>query len=105
MRCDRLTVLSFALLFAGWLAASLMPPSISAAVTSCFEPAEPGLAEAGTAAPTVDGDAVVAVDAITKTGWRLGAPGASRIMATPPALSAASCDPLGAHSGRAPPLA
>ena len=105
MRCGRLTVLSFALVLAGLLAASLTPPSISAAVTSCLEPAELRFAEAGAAAPTVDGDAVVVVDAITKAAWRLCAPGASRFMATPPALSAASCDPLGAHSGRAPPLA
>ena len=52
MRCGRLAVLSFALVFAGLLAASLTPPSVSAVITSCLEPAELSLAEAGAAAPS-----------------------------------------------------
>jgi hypothetical protein len=105
MRCGRFTVLFFASILTGLLAASLAPWPISAAVTSCLELSELSLSGAGASPPAIDGDAVIAVEALTKTSWKLCAPGASRFIATPPAVSRADCDPLGAHTGRAPPLA
>ena len=95
----------FAFILAGLVAASLAPWPIPAAVTSCPEPAERTLAEAGAAHPSLHGDVAVAVDAITQGGWKPCTPDASRFMATALALPHASCDPLGAHIGRAPPRA
>jgi hypothetical protein len=105
MRYGRFTVLSLSFILTGLLAASLAPWSISAVVNSCLEPAELGLAAADTATAGLAGDAAVAVEADTGSGWRFWAPGASRFMAMPRAASRTSCNPPGAHSGRAPPLA
>lgn len=100
MRWDRFTVL----FLAGLLAASPSPWPISAVVTTCVEPTEFGLAEAGPVTSPIDGDPVTGIDGITKTGSRPGAPTWSSAMVTALALAPADCGPLGAHSGRAPPL-
>ena len=105
MRCDRFTVLPFAWLLAGLLAASLAPSSTSAVVTSWIEPVALAVADARTAAATLDGDAAVDLDAITHNGWSLRAPHACTRMVSALAPSHFDCDPLGAHSCRAPPLA
>jgi hypothetical protein len=95
----------FAFFLAALLAASLASWPIPAAVASCPEPAERALAEAGAVAPSLHGDVAVAVDAIAQSGWKPWTPDASRYMAASPALPHADCDSLGAHAGRAPPLA
>lgn len=95
----------FVFILAGLLAASLAPWSGPAVVASCPEPAERALAETRAAMPTLHGDVAVAVDAITQSGWKPCALDASRFMAAAPAVPRTDCDPLGAHSGRAPPLA
>jgi hypothetical protein len=100
MRWDRFTVL----FLAGLLAASLSPWPIPAVVTTCIEPADLGLADAGNAPSAIDDDAVVGGDAIGKTGSRPGVPASSSAVATASVLAPADCDPLGVHSGRAPPL-
>jgi hypothetical protein len=104
MRCGRFTLPFFAVILAGLVAMSLVPWSISAAVTNCLEPADLTLVEAGAATPTIDGEAAVAVEAVTKTRWRFCAAGASCFVATP-ALSRPNCHLLDTHTGRAPPVA
>jgi hypothetical protein len=98
------TVLAFAFVLAIALAA---PPAATPVpvVLATDIAGDVGLAEASTAASTLGGAALVALDTVTDGGWRPGARGASRLRATAPPLSLAACEPLGPHSGRAPPLA
>jgi len=95
----------FALVLASLLAASLAPWPVPAAVASCSDPAERGLADAGAATLAADGGHAAAGDAIPQSGWKPSAPDASGFTSASAAVPATNCDPLGAHAGRAPPLA